>query len=199
MIGIIGAPGTGKTSLAHRLSQSLAAEGQQAAVVPDLLGEFRKRERRLPTHEDLLPLVIEQTQRIDSATATHDIVIGDTTALMVAVHAELVFRDASLYPKALAAQRSVDLALLTALNPASPIDGGDYCARVDERLRGELQRAGFTYSVAAGEEDDRFATALKAVRHALRRPEPLQERTRWQWMCERCGDVDCERHLLARG
>ena len=41
---------------------------------------------------------------------------------------------------------------------------------------------------------DRLASALAAVRHR-RAPDS----TRWQWVCERCGDAGCERHLLARG
>jgi hypothetical protein len=39
------------------------------------------------------------------------------------------------------------------------------------------------------------------VRHLLGRSSPEDEafsRRAWHWVCERCGDTDCERHLLAR-
>jgi len=57
------------------------------------------------------------------------------------------------------------------------------------------------YSVVAGTGPARLSHALLAVRHALLAPSVLDEaraNPRWQWMCERCGDAECERHLLPR-
>jgi hypothetical protein len=64
-------------------------------------------------------------------------------------------------------------------------------------VRAALQRAGISYAIVPGTGPQRLAAALQAVRHALRLPTPADEAgPRWQWVCDRCGDVACERHLL---
>jgi hypothetical protein len=53
----------------------------------------------------------------------------------------------------------------------------------------------------AGSGDKRLAAALQAVRHtmdATTADDEAQANPRWQWACDRCGDVDCERHWLPR-
>jgi nicotinamide riboside kinase len=198
VIAILGAESTAATSLADRLGQSLMAKGRRVVVVPDALHEFRERHQRAPAHDELPQVAREQTHRIEAAAATHGVVVSAATALTIAVHNERVFGDVSLYPEALAAHRGIQLTLLHALDVPPPSVDSE---RTDALSRSALLRAGCGYSVIAGRAQDRLAAAVKAVRHALQEPheEALPTRARWKWVCERCSDADCERHLLARG
>ena len=204
VIAIVGAESTGKTTLAGELRDALAAEGREVAVVPEYLREFCDQLHRTPRSDEQAHIAFEQTRRIAEAAATHDIVIADTTALMIAVYSDTVFADRSLDDDADEAHRRYDLTLLTALDLPWVADGhqrdGEHVREpVDARVRESLQRAGLTYSIVAGRGPARLAAALKAVRHALDAARPEDEAAgnpKWQWVCERCGDVDCERHLL---
>lgn len=205
-IAIVGAESTGKTSLAASLHAALSQEGRHVALVREYLREFCDRCKRTPICVEQNAIAEEQTRRIDDAAGSADIVIADTTALMIAVYSDLVFGDTSLYAGAEAAHRKTDLTLLTALDlPWQPDglqrDGPHVRAPVDSKVRSALQRAGVPYAVIAGSGAERTAAALKAVRHALGGPAFPDEagaNPTWHWVCERCGDVDCERHLLPR-
>ena len=65
----------------------------------------------------------------------------------------------------------------------------------DAHLRSALDTAGIAYSVATGTLQQQTDAALAAVARAQSSPDPA---VRWQWVCERCGDGGCERHLLPR-
>jgi nicotinamide riboside kinase len=126
------------------------------------------------------------------------VVVADTSALMIAVYSEWVFGDTSLYAEAEALQSRYTHTLLMALDLPWQADGlqrdGPHVrVPVTELLRASLSRAGVPYSVVSGTGQDRLASALAAVQHR-----PSTEAQRWQWVCERCGDAGCERHLLAR-
>ena len=55
-----------------------------------------------------------------------------------------------------------------------------------------------TVIAVLGAESTGKSTLAMALQPASR-PAPAQaEGPRWQWLCERCGDPDCERHLLPR-
>ncbi|HEX6708547.1 MAG TPA: ATP-binding protein [Albitalea sp.] len=201
IVAIVGAESTGKTTLAAGLRDALAAEGRRAALVSEYLREFCDRLHRTPVQAEQAHIAFEQTRRIAAAAATHDVVIADTSALMIAVYSELVFADTSLYAEAEAAHRHVDLTLLTALDLPWQADGhqrdGEQVREpVDALVRASLQRAGAAFSVVSGQGDDRLSMAIKAVQRALDPPSP--DGPRWQWVCERCGDIACERHLLPR-
>jgi nicotinamide riboside kinase len=204
VVGIVGAESTGKTTLAAALRDALAAEGRRVALVPEFLREFCDREGRTPRQPEQARIADEQSRRIALARAGHDIVIADTTALMIAVYSETVFGDRSLYASAEQAHRCCDLTLLTSLDiPWQPDglqrDGPHVREPVDARVRAALQRAGISYAIVPGTGPQRLGAALQAVRHALRLPSPDDEAApRWQWVCDRCGDVACERHLLPR-
>lgn len=203
-VALLGAESTGKTTLAAQLREVLAAEGHRVAVVWEYLREFCVQADRTPHQEEQAAIAEEQTRRIEQARHDHDIVIADTTALMVAVYSELVFLDRSLYRTAAAAHRACDLTLLTALDiPWQPDglqrEGPQVQQPVDTLLRAALQREQLPFAVVAGAGPLRLAAALKAVRHALRAPAAADDAAanpRWQWVCDRCGDADCERHLL---
>ena len=204
VIAILGAESTGKTTLAGALAKALAADGHRVGVVAEYLREFCDREGRTPRQSEQRHIADEQTRRIGEAAAMHDVVVTDTSALQIAVYSDLVFGDESLYPGTQDAQRAVNLSLLTALDLPWESDGlqrdGPHVREpVDTLLRQALQRAGATYAVISGHGADRLDAALAATRHALAQtvaPGDLDTNARWQWVCDRCGDAHCERHLL---
>jgi nicotinamide riboside kinase len=202
VIAIVGAESTGKTSLARALGQALATPERRVAVVDEYLREFCDRHERTPRIDEQATIADEQTRRIESAAATHDLVIADTTALMTAVYSEQVFGDTRLYAQAEAAHAAYTLSLLTALDlpwqaDGLQRDGPQVREPVDRLVRAALARAGSTYAVVAGLGEQRLAQALASAQRVLS-PPARETNPRWQWRCERCGDAACERHLLPR-
>ena len=207
VIALLGAESTGKTTLALALRDTLALiESRSVVVVPETLREFCDTHGCTPRRDEQQAIAAEQTRRIDAAASTHDIVIADTTALMIAVYSDIVFGDASLYASAERAHARCGLTLLTALDlPWQPDglqrDGPQVREPVDARVRAALGRAGSAYSVVFGTGPERLEAALACVRRAL---DPLaadatdNDGARWQWHCERCGDAACERRRVLR-
>lgn len=198
VITLLGAESTGKTTLALGLAESLSARGLRVAQVPEYLREFCDREQRTPRIDEQRGIAAEQTRRIATAAERHDIVVADTSALMIAVYSDQVFADASLYDEALAAHARSDLTLLTALDlpwqaDGLQRDGPQVREPVDAKVRAALGRARIDWAVVFGQGPARLANALAAVDRG-RSPPPAGRR--WQWVCERCGDADCERHWL---
>jgi nicotinamide riboside kinase len=203
VIALLGAESTGKTTLCSEIAAALLAQGRDAVVVTEYLREFCDRQARTPRRDEQAAIAAEQTRRIESAAAAHAVVIADTTALMIAVYSDQVFGDSSLYPAAEQAQRACDLTLVTALDLPWQADGhqrdGPHVREpVDARLRIALQRAGVGYSVVCGVGPARLAAALACAERALDPPAAAAGAPRWQAICERCGEPDCERHLLSR-
>ncbi len=204
VVAIIGAESTGKTTLATELRDALAAEGRSVALVAEHLREWCDRYERTPLRTEQIQIAEEQSRLIEAAAARHEIVIADTTALMTAVYSETVFGDTSLYAQAVIAHRRCNVSLLTAIDLPWLADGlqrtGAHVREpVDTLIRTALQRAELPYAVVTGSGPLRLASALQAVRHALQVPSAEHEAAanpRWRWVCERCGDPDCERHLL---
>jgi nicotinamide riboside kinase len=202
VIALLGAESTGKTTLAHQLADSLRARGERVARVDEHLREFCLRHGRTPRRDEQAALAREQSRRIAEAARTHEVVVADTGALMIAVYSQLLFDDDSLLAEALAEQSRYRATLLTALDLPWAADGfirdGAHArAPVDALLRDALLRAGIAFAVVAGGGEQRLANAQRAVDAALR-PAPRGP-TRWRAACAECGDPDCERHLLARG
>jgi nicotinamide riboside kinase len=206
VIGLLGAESTGKTTLAQQIAAALRAEGRSVALVGEHLREFCADRQRTPTVDEQQAIADEQSRRIAAAAEGHAIVVADTTALMVAVYSDMVFLDKSLYASAAAAHARCDLTLLTALDLPWVADGlqreGPHVREpVDRLLRAALHDAKLPYAIVSGGGERRLAAAMQAVRHALRAPSAADESAanpRWQWVCERCGDPNCERHLLPR-
>lgn len=200
VVAVVGAESTGKTTLAAALGRALAQADRRVAVVPEFLRTFCDHHGRTPRIDEQAGIAAEQTRRIAEAAAAHDIVVADTTALMVAVYSVQVFGDRSLLEAAARAHAFADLTLLTALDlPWQPDghqrDGPQVRAPVDALLREALRAAGIGYAVVAGSGEARTAAALAAVERALA-PRPAAA-PRWQWHCERCSQGDCERHAFA--
>ena len=206
VIGLLGAESTGKTTLASQLQAALAEPGRRVVMVNEYLREFCDERGRTPVQAEQAGIAEEQARRIGLAAADADIVIADTTALMIAVYSETVFNDRSLYDTALASHRRCDLTLLTALDLPWEADGlqrdGPHVREpVDALIRSALIGAKLPFAVVAGTGDKRLQAALLAVRHAMDEPDSEDEERAnpaWRWVCERCGDANCERHLLPR-
>jgi nicotinamide riboside kinase len=213
VFALLGAESTGKSTLAAALGDTLAAEGRRVVVVAEYLREFCDHHGRTPRIDEQAGIAAEQTRRIDAAAESPDtdLVIADTSALMIAVYSDHVFGDRSLYAQAQADQRRYRLTLLTALDlPWQPDglqrDGPQVRGPVDTRVRAALMAADLPYTVVGGSGPVRLANALQALRHALGAPTAAHReasnparRRGWQALCERCGDPDCERRVLAHG
>jgi nicotinamide riboside kinase len=172
VVAIVGAESTGKTTLAGAIGAAVAARGLRVAVVGEALREFCDARGRTPRRDEQAAIAAAQSERIDAAAARHEIVVADTSALMIAVYSDFVFADASLYASALAAQRHCDLTLVTALDlPWLPDglqrDGAHVRAPVDALLRSALAGAAIPFTTIAGVGSDRVEAALRAVDAAL--------------------------------
>jgi nicotinamide riboside kinase len=172
VVVLLGAESTGKTTLAHALGAALAARGDSVAVVDEALRDFCVATARTPRADEQSGLAARQSERIASAAARADVVIADTSALMIAVYSELVFGDTSLYDDALAQQQRYDLTLVTALDLPWQADGlqregAHVRAPVDRLLRAALARAGIAFTTVAGQGEARSAAALRAIDTAL--------------------------------
>jgi nicotinamide riboside kinase len=172
VIALLGAESTGKTTLAAEIGAALAAHDQRVAVVGEALREFCDANARTPRRDEQAAIAAAQSARIDAAAARHEIVIADTSAVMIAVYSDFVFADASLYPSALAAQRRFDLTLVTELDlPWQPDglqrDGAHVRAPVDALLRSALAGADIAFTTIAGIGRERVEAALRAIDAAL--------------------------------
>lgn len=205
VITLLGAESTGKTTLAKALHAALSTPQQRVTVVAEYLREFCITHGRTPQRAEQAQIAAEQTRRIEAAAAAHDIVIADTSALMIAVYSDQVFGDLSLYPHAQTEHARCDLTLLTALDLAWEADGlqrdGPHVREpVDARVRAALGRAGAGYAVIAGTGAARLNAALAAVQRAMQPPQVSDagsaDAPRWHWHCERCSDAGCERRSL---
>ena len=172
VVALLGAESTGKTTLAIDIGAALAARGLSVAVVGEALREFCDAQARTPRREEQAAIAAAQRERIDLAAAGHDVVVADTSALMIAVYSDFVFADASLYAEALAAQGRCDLTLVTALDlPWQPDglqrDGAHVRVPVDALLRSALAGAQIAFTTIAGAGEERLAAALRAIDAAL--------------------------------
>lgn len=202
-IALLGAESTGKTQLAAELAAHLCAQGKRAVAVPEVLREWCTRAGREPRPEEQLPIAREQESRVDDAAARADVVIADTTALMVAIYSGMAFEDGELFRFALERQRGYDVTLLCALDLPWVDDGlhrvgPEVRDAVDAQIREALARARIPYRMVYGSGDERLRNALVAIDSAS----PEDERAngsarRWTWSCDKCSDPECEHRLFS--
>ena len=182
VVALLGAESTGKTTLAADIGAALASRGDlRVEVVGEALREFCDANGRTPRRDEQASIAAAQTERIESASARADIVVADTSALMIAVYSDFVFADRSLYARALAAQQRADLTLVTALDlpwraDGLQRDGAHVRAPVDALLRAALTGAGIAFSTIAGVGTARLDAALQAIDAALGRQARRSER-----------------------
>ena len=217
VIAIVGAESTGKSTLAAALARRIAAEtGLVCTHVEEHLRSWCEQSGRTPRIDEQRAIAQVQQDRIAAAAATHDVVVADTTAMMIAVYSRWVFGDRSLDTWAAAEHaRLVDHTLVTALDlPWVPDglqrDGEHVRAPVDAMLRELLATHGIGWSLVSGSGDARTECALDAVAPLLRpRAAPASglftrlaardaAQPAWQWVCEKCDVPDCEHRLRAR-
>ena len=206
VVALVGAESTGKTTLAAELRDALAGPARRVALVSEYLREFCVLNLRTPHRHEQAGIAAEQSLRIAAAAGDHDVVVADTTALMIAVYSDHVFGDTSLYASAQADHARCDLTLLSGLDLPWMADGlqrdGPHVREpIDALVRAALGRTGSPYAVVSGAGPARLEAALASVQRALA-PAVVDAGTlvRWQWHCERCGDSRCERQtLLPRG
>jgi nicotinamide riboside kinase len=216
VIAVVGAESTGKTTLAAALAGRIAADtGLACTHVDEHLRHWCVAAGRTPRVDEQRAIAETTQQRIAEAATSHEVVVADTTALMIAVYSRLVFGDRSLDAWAGAAHKaSVAATLVTALDlPWVPDglqrDGPHVRAPVDAMLRELLAAHGIGWSLVSGLGDARLASALDAATPLLagRAPAGSGLFTRlaaraaaqpaWQWICETCDVPDCE-HALQR-
>ena len=205
-VALLGAESTGKTALAEALATALSARGEQITTVPEHLRHWCKAQGRTPLAHEQMGIAAEHAKQVDAATTPW--VIADTTSLMVAIYSELLFGDRSLYPMALAHQRSYDITLVTGLDlpwvaDGLQRDGPHVRAPVDALLRTSLASGGIEFQVVYGSGKQRLQNALVAIdsvaNYHASTPASGQKDSKtnsWAWFCEHCGDSACERHLF---
>lgn len=215
-IALLGAESTGKTALAQALARRIAGDtGLRTAWVPEFLREWCDVSGRTPRIDEQAGIADEQARRIDAAAAAHDVVVCDTTPLMISIYSEFVFGDRSLHERALAWHGRCALTLVTALDLPWQADGlqreGPHVqAPVDALVRGLLIGAGLPWASIGGHGERRLEAALDAVTPLLRGlPQPRRglftrlaardaEAASARWNCENCDSPECE-HALRRG
>lgn len=207
-VALLGGESSGKTTLATALHRVLDEQhGIRTACVPEHLRAWCEAMGRAPLFHEQAAIADEQTRLIHAAQQQPgvDLVIADTTALMVAAYSELYFEDSTLLAPALAAQDSYELTLLMGLDlPWQPDglfrDSPALREATDALLRRELQRAGIAHQTVYGQGDARLAQALRAIGTALGRPlvneDPALATGLRPWSCENCSDPDCEHRLF---
>jgi nicotinamide riboside kinase len=208
-IALLGAESTGKTQLAAALALHFGSQGKPVAVAHEVLREWCEREARTPRPEEQMAIAREQEKRVDTAAQSAQIVIADTTALMVAIYSAMLFEDGALYQFALERQRRYDFTLVTGLDlPWVPDglqrDGPHVREPVDALVRESLAKAGVEFRVVYGRGSERLDSALAAL-DSLTRDTPAAavapgrspENRRWRWVCEKCSDPECEHRLFS--
>jgi nicotinamide riboside kinase len=172
-IAIVGAESTGKTTLAGALARRLREEFALRAVeAPEALRQWCDDRGRTPRREEQRGIALLQQQWIDDAARDADVVLCDTTPLMIAVYSQIVFGDDSLVAMASALHASNAFTLLTGLDIAwvpdgLQRDGPQVRPPVDQAIRGHLLASAVDWAVVMGEGDVRTDNALEALRPVL--------------------------------
>jgi HTH-type transcriptional repressor of NAD biosynthesis genes len=206
-VALLGGESSGKTTLGLALSHHLNALGVSATLVPEHLRAWCEREGRAPLAHEQAAIAAEQSRQITAAAQSGvQVVVADTTALVVAAYSERVFNDRSLLGASLRAQAPCRLTLLMGLDMPWQADGlfregPGMRADIDALLRRELQSAGIPFQTVYGSAEARAQHALRAVGALLGRPlashDPVIEAGNGRWTCENCSDPDCERKLFS--
>ena len=200
-IALLGAESTGKTRLAGELASRLRGQEKSVAVVPEVLREWCRREGRAPRPEEQMSIACEQERQVDEAAQGNDIVIADTTALMVAIYSGMLFEDGELYRFACARQRFYDITLVTGLDlPWMPDglqrEGAQVREEVDSLVREALAKAHVGYRVVYGRGGERLANALAAIDTGTIAAAFEPAVRPWKWVCDKCSDPQCELQLF---
>lgn len=210
-IALLGGESSGKSTLSVELTQALQAHGLRVALVPEHLRGWCLAAGRAPQAHEQAAIAAEQDRQIAAARESGvDVVVADTTGLVVAAYSAHYFADDGLWPDALQRQRGIDLTLLMGLDLPWQPDGllRDSPAvrdAIDRRLRQALQGTGLPFTPVYGRGPQRLAQALRAVQsrlnETLARPlvdrDEVLEQGRGRWSCDNCSDPECEHRLFS--
>jgi len=168
-IALLGAPGTGKTWLAQALAGALQSRGNSACVLASS----------------------------EQAHAPCDYAIADAPPLLAAVDRDIALQDPRGYPHAIEHHAHFDLSLLAGLD--LPRSNTARHRHIDARLREILQTHGLRYSVVYGAGEQRLACALAAIDQCKKAGPhvPDEGQARWQWVCDKCSDSQCEHQMFS--
>ena len=199
-VALLGAESTGKTTLARDLAAHFSSLGRKAIAVPEALRDWCAAQGRTPRPEEQMGIAEEQQRRVDDAARTHEVVIADTTAVMVAIYSAMLFDDGSLYRYAIEHQRRYDVTLLTGLDlewvpDGLQRDGPHVREPVDALVRDILGKAVVPYRVIYGTGEERTRNALAAIDASLA---PRPQVRDWVWQCDKCSDPQCEHRLFTK-
>jgi nicotinamide riboside kinase len=209
VVCLLGGESTGKSTLAQALQSLLQrSHGLRVTLVPEVVRAWCETAGRAPQASEQAAIAAEQSQRIREAAQQPgiDLVIADTSALVVAAYSELYFADSSLLAAARAEQSRYGLNLLMGLDLPWTPDGlfRDSAAirdATDALLRRELDAASLPYQTIYGQQGARLQQALRALGRWLGRELLPADRAlsegRVPWRCENCSDPDCERRLFS--
>lgn len=210
VVCLLGGESTGKTALSLALAQCLQIDhGLSVRCVPEHLRAWCEAAGRAPQVHEQAAIAAEQSRLVAAAAADAGVqlVIADTSALMVAAYSELYFEDTGLLASARAEQSRYGLNLLMGLDlPWTPDglfrDGPVLRDATDALIRRELDIASLPYQTIHGRGGARLQQALRAVGRwmgrALVPDDPGLAEGRVPWQCDNCSDPDCEHRLFTR-
>ncbi len=212
-IALLGGESSGKSYLARDLHKHLRqVHGFKTRLVPEYLRAWCKTHGRVPHAHEQSAIAARQTQLIDQAAAGAgvQVVVADTTALVVAAYSELYFSDMSLYRQAQLAQATYPITLLMGLDlpwtADGPLrDGPAQREAADAALRRALNAVQLPFHTIYGHGDQRLRNALRAIgphlAQRLGKPRaadtPSDGGTSMSAICANCGDPACERRLFS--
>jgi hypothetical protein len=198
VITLLGAPCRGKTALAFGLQRALSAAGHRTALVSDLSADASEAADAALRPGDPSLTADAQSRAIDRAARGHEVVVALAAALPAAVAtppstaADAVDADTHRAqgrgPLHLLYAPHADAASTDLQDPGLPAREA-----LDAALRSALHACAVAYGVLTGTPGQRLDSALAAAQRAL---SPPAAASRWRWVCERCGEGACERHLL---
>lgn len=209
VVCLLGGESTGKSTLARALHHHLEQmHGLRVLLVPEVLRSWCESAGRAPQAFEQAGIAAEQSLRIREAAQQDgiDLVIADTSALVVAAYSELYFADNRLLAQARTEQSRYALNLLMGLDlPWTPDglfrDGAAVRDATDTLLRREFDAADLPYQTIYGQQEARLQTALRAVGRWLGRDllpaDGEHTEGRAPWRCDNCSDPDCERRLFS--
>lgn len=207
VVSLLGGESSGKSTLAESLVRHLQAHTPlRATLVVEHLRLWCEERGRAPLSHEQAMLAEQQARQIASAAAgPFDVVVADTSALMVAIYSEQYFADRSLLDAALHHQRSYPLTLLMGLDMPWVPDGlfrdsPEARETTDTLLRAALQSARIPFQTLYGQPDQRLREALATLGShlgmALTAPRPELAEGRVPWQCDACSDPECEHRLF---
>lgn len=207
VVSLLGGESSGKTTLAQALVNHLVQNtALRAVLVPEHLRDWCESNARAPLAHEQATVAQRQASLIDEAAASDvDVVVADTSALMVAAYSQQYFSDDSLLAPALERQRGYGITMLMGLDLPWMPDGlfrDSPRARetTDALLRAALQSARVPFQTLYGTREQRLQEALAALGGKLgmaltpTRPELSEGRVPWQ--CDACSDPECEHRLF---